>query len=145
MNNAPFFMDMITIYFALLPFLIFLSIKLVINGKEKEHIITQMMIFALTLVFVLWFEYSVRFVSGYSDFLLHTNVNKTFLTSFLFVHILIAVITFISWFYLLIKSAKAYKNKTDFRFHKPLAIKVTIGIFTTSLMGVLIYIMLFLY
>ncbi len=145
MRESPFFMDVITIYFALLPFLVFLSIKLAINNKIKEHIISQMMIFALTLVFVLWFEYSVRFVSGYSDFVLHTEVNKTFLTSFLLVHILIAIVTFISWFYLLVKSAKAYKNKMNFTFHKPLAIKVTLGIFTTSLMGVLIYYMLFIY
>lgn len=49
-TRAAFYMDLVTVYFALLPFLLAFSIRQAMVGNISLHYKSQMIIFALTLI-----------------------------------------------------------------------------------------------
>lgn len=144
---APFYMDLVTLYFALLPFLLIVGIMMAVRKKFELHYKMQLSTFLLTLVMVVVFEVGVRFSDGYSVFMQSANINETFIWIFLLVHVLIALVSVVAWSILVYSAVKEFKlGATPFvKSHKKLGMWVYAGMSITSFMGVLIYYFLFIY
>jgi putative membrane protein len=146
-TNAPFYMDVITCYFAILPFLMGSAIFMAIKKRYELHYKMQLFIFVCTFLIVGVFEIGVRISGGFSAFMEQSNVNATFMLIFLGVHILIALITVVLYSILVYSAIKKFRLKSVpiVVSHKKLGIFVFFGMSITSLMGVMIYYFLFLY
>ncbi|MGA1932397.1 DUF420 domain-containing protein [Arcobacter sp. YIC-464] len=146
-TKALLFMDVVTIYFGLLPFLLAYSIKLAINQKYKLHFLWQTIILAITLVMVLIFEIGVRFTGGFIEYAKDSTLSYDFLILFLLVHIVIAIFAVAGWLYLYISSYKLYKKSGFKEFstskHKKIGKAIFASLTLTSIMGISIYIFLF--
>ncbi|HIC44454.1 MAG TPA: DUF420 domain-containing protein [Sulfurimonas sp.] len=147
-TRAPMYLDIVGIFFGLLPFLMFFSIRYAVKGDIKKHLVSQATIFVLTLIFVVIFETGMRMAGGFRTYIENSPVNYTFFIAFLIVHVLVAIATFNLWSYQLITSVKAYR-KGELRVgtgqrHKKIAKILIIGIFITIAQGVGIYYFLFM-
>lgn len=91
-TRAAVYMDIVTLYFAILPFLLAFSIRQAVVGRIDLHYKSQMVILALTVVMVLIFEIGVRLGGGFVEYVKLSNVSYDFLLLFLAVHILIALL-----------------------------------------------------
>jgi putative membrane protein len=96
-TRAAMYMDVVTLYFALLPMLVAYAIRLAARGAYERHYRMQMVVLALTLVIVVIFEVGVRFGGGFLDYAETSGMNYGFLVVFLIVHILIAIATVAAW------------------------------------------------
>ena len=148
-TKAALYMDLATIYFAILPFLVFYSITFAIRKMYKKHYQSQIFILLLTIIMVLVFEVGVRMGGGYFEFMKHSSIPSGFMSVFLIIHIIIALATVVSWVYLIIKSLKDYRlhgaEAKFFKKHKKFARFVFAGICITSVMGCSVYIFLFIW
>ena len=147
-TRAPMYLDIVGVFFFLLPFMLFVSIRWAIKGEIKKHFISQVVIFVLTLIFVVVFEAGMRLAGGFQEYIKASPVPYNFFISFLIVHILVAIATFNLWSYQLITSVKAYRKGELVgdvaKKHKKLARILVIGIFVTIAQGVGIYYFLFM-
>ena len=146
-TNAPFYMDLVTSYFAILPFLLMAGIVMAMQKRLELHYKMQLSTFILTLVMVVIFEIGVRVSGGFSEFMKSANVNETFMFLFLLTHILIALASVVAWSILIYSAVKEFKlgAKPFVKSHKKLGMLVYAGMSVTSLMGVTIYYLLFIY
>ena len=64
-TKALIYMDIITIYFGLLPFLMASAIYMAIKKRYKLHYKMQLSIFIMTLIVVTLFEVGVRISGGF--------------------------------------------------------------------------------
>jgi putative membrane protein len=145
-TKAAFYMDIVTLYFAILPFLLLFSIYFAVKKEIKKHYTSQIIIYIMTIIMVLLFEIGVRFDGGYVKFLELSNVNETFMNIYLVVHIIIALLSVIAWSILLMSSYKSFKaHSLENKKHKKRAKIITLGLIITSFMGVNIYYLLFIY
>lgn len=147
-SDAPLFMDIVTTYFSFLPIFLLFAILLAKQKRYKLHILSQILIYSLSMSIVLFFEVSIRVYGGFSSFLENSNTNKEFFLIVLSIHILIALISLVSWSFLTIKTYITYKkegiNAKIFQKHKLKAILVFIGITLTSYSGTWMYYLLFI-
>jgi len=146
-TNAPFYMDLVTCYFAILPLLMGSAIFMAMKKRYELHYKMQLSIFLFTLFIVGLFEIGVRISGGFSAFMAQSHVNATFMLIFLGIHILIALITVVLYSILVYSAIKKFRLKSAsiVASHKKLGIFVFFGMSITSLMGVMIYYFLFLY
>lgn len=146
-TKALFFMDVVTIYFALLPFLLAFSISYAVKKEFKKHLISQGIILAITLVIVLVFEIGVRVSGGFVEYAKDSSISYDFLLIFLIIHIVIAIASVSGWLYLFISSIKEYKQNGLENFsntkHKKIGKAIFLSLTISSIMGVCIYIFLF--
>lgn len=143
-TSAPFFLDFITIYFAILPILLAISITFAIKGMVKTHFISQGIIIALTLLIVVTFEIGIRISGGFLEYSKNSNHSFDFLLIFLVIHIFIAIIAIAGWLYLFISSYKSYKKETfDTTKHRKIGTGIFFALTVSCIMGVYIYIFLF--
>ncbi len=148
-TNAPLYMDIVTIYFALLPFMLAGSIYAAIRKQIDLHYRSQIVIFFISVAMVLLFEVSVRIDGGFLEFSRQSSFSMTFLSIFLATHILIAVLSVILWVIVLYTSYREFHsdmNMSDFsRMHKRKTRLLFAGLTSTSIMGVMIYLFLFVW
>ena len=146
-TSAPFYMDFITVYFALLPIFMFLSIFLAMKKKYDMHFVSQLVLFVVTLVVVVLFEVGVRVSDGFIEFMKNAHVSYGFMITFLIVHVSIALASVVLWSALLYGAVKSYKleNNGVSASHKKVGQFVFLGISVASYMGVGVYYFLFLY
>lgn len=148
-TKALLFMDVVTIYFALLPFLLAFSIKYAIKKEFKKHFISQSVILATTLIIVLVFEVGVRLTGGFLEYAKTSSISYDFLVLFLIVHIIVAILAVAGWLFLFISSYKQYKkggfNSFSQTNHKKIAKAIFFSLTITSIMGVCIYLFLFVF
>jgi putative membrane protein len=146
-TTAPFYLDMITIYFAILPFLMFASISFVIKKRYNAHFISQLALFAVTLVVVVIFEVGVRISGGIVEFMKTANIPYWFMITFLIVHVTIALVSVVLWSALLYGAVRSYilEAKGVSKSHGKVGRFVFLGMTISSFMGVAIYYMLFIY
>ena len=146
-TRAPLFMDLVTIYFALLPFLVGYAIYLAVQGKHRAHFKWQATLFLITMVMVVIFEGGVRFGSGFNDFMQESNLSYGVVLSYLLLHIAIALVTVVIWGLTIYTSMKVYVREGHtspyFAKHKQKARWLYLGIVITSLMGCSMYPILF--
>ena len=148
-TRALMFMDMVTIYFAMMPFLVFMAIRFAIKGNYEAHYRTQAAVFVLTLIMVIIFEVGVRVKGGFTAYAQESSVSLTFMSIFLIIHIIIAIATVVGWAKLIINAGQSYRKDGreagSFVTHKKAGRLVFLGICITSLMGCMIYGFLFLF
>lgn len=146
-TDAPIYLDMVTVYFAILPFLLFGGIVFAINKNHEAHYKMQLSTYIFTLIMVIIFEIGMRMSGGFAKYMEDTTINETFMLGFLIFHILIALSSVVLWTILIYSAVKEYKLKHQpiVKSHKKLGMIVYGGITMTSFTGVLIYYFLFIY
>ncbi|MBA3027110.1 MAG: DUF420 domain-containing protein [Sulfurimonas sp.] len=146
-TSAPFYMDLVTLYFAILPLLMGSAIFVAVKKRYELHYKMQLSIFVLTLLVVGVFEVGVRISGGFSAFMEQSNANTTFMIIFLLIHILIALATVVLYSILIYSAIKQFRLKSApiVKSHKKLGMIVFFGMSITSFMGVMIYYLLFAY
>lgn len=147
-TNALLFMDIATIYFVLLPFLLLYSINFARKKEYKKHFLSQTLTLVLTLLVVLVFEIGVRLTGGFFEYVKSSSISYDFLLIFLIVHIIIAIFAVGGWLYLYISAYKEYKQNGFVNFkntnHKRIGEAIFVALTITAIMGVAIYIFLFI-
>lgn len=148
-TKAPLYLDVITIYFAVLPLALAASIYMAIRKQYVLHYRSQMVIFFISVVMVLLFEIGVRIDEGFLAFAKQSSFSMTFLSIFLAIHILIAVLSVILWVIVLYTSYREFHAETDredfAHRHKRKTYLLFSGLTITSGMGVMIYLFLFVW
>ena len=146
-THAPLYMDVITLYFALLPFMLGVGIFYAIKGKHDVHYKIQLGTFIFTLLVVVIFEVGVRISGGFSEFMQDSNANPSWMLIFLIIHIFVAIISVVVWSALIYGAVKHYKldHESLPKYHKKIGKLVFLGLTATSIMGVMIYYFLFIY
>lgn len=148
-TKAPFYIDIITIYFAFLPFLLAYSIYFAVKKELKKHFISQTIILAITLIIVVIFEIGIRISGGFLEYSQDSSLSYNFMLIFLIIHIIIAIGSVAGWLYLFISSYKSYK-KSGFKQivgskHKKIGKAIFLSLSISSIMGVCMYFFLFVY
>jgi putative membrane protein len=149
-TKAPFFMDLVTLIVALQPLLIGVAIAFARRKHYTWHAFAQIMIYLVSLVVVGYFEYGIRLLGGYEAFLQHTHVSHDYLFSVLILHIVIAVLTLGIWTSTLWRAYKESKRGgilpgVGSEAHRSAGIRTFVGISLTSLTGIWVYLLLFVY
>jgi len=148
-TKAPFFMDFVTLVVALLPLLVGIAISFAKHKKYKVHSTLQILIFIISILVVGYFEYGVRIGGGYETFVKNTNVSHDYLFIVLMIHIIISVVTLGIWastlFYAQRDSVQGFLPGNYSLAHKKAGIRTFIGIVLTSLTGIWVYLLLFLF
>jgi len=140
-TRAPFFMDVVTLIVALLPLLVAGAISLAKAKKYKLHAIAQVIIFIFSVVILVYFETGVRIGGGFDAFMDGSSVSHNYAFFVLIFHIIIAVLTLIIWFVTLIRA----KKFLSLGLHKMLGRISFVGILLTSLTGIWVYFILFIF
>jgi putative membrane protein len=148
-TKAPFFMDFVTIIVSLLPFLVGIAISFAKKRKYGLHGVTQILIFVVSILVVGYFEYGVRLGGGYEAFVQNTHVSHDYLFMVLIIHIVISVLTLGIWANTLFR---ARSDRSQGRLpgkysasHKKAGFRTFIGISLTSLTGIWVYLLLFIF
>ena len=145
-TNAPFYLDLVTVYFAILPFLLAFSIFLAVKKEYKKHFISQAIILFVTLLIVVFFEIGVRISGGFLEYSKYSDVPFDFMVIFLAIHIQIAIIAIAGWIYLFVSSYKNYKNNLlQTTKHKRVGKAIFVALTISSIMGICIYLFLFVF
>lgn len=144
-TRALFFMDMVTLYFAILPFLLGISIRQAVIGNITLHFRSQMVILFLTIVMVVIFELGVRISWGFIEYIKFSSISYDFFLMYLAVHILVALMSVGGWIYLMITSYKTYTKfgRDGMKQHRRMGKWIFASLTLTSLMGCSIYLFLF--
>jgi len=144
-TRALFFMDLVTLYFAILPFLLGLSIRQAVIGNITWHYRSQIVILFLTIVMVIIFELGVRISGGFIEYIKFSSISYDFFLIYLAVHIFVALMSVGGWIYLIITSYKTYKKQglEGMKQHRRMGKWIFGAITLTSVMGWSIYLFLF--
>lgn len=140
-------MDVMAIYFAILPFLFAITIYFAIKKNYKLHLQTQTILLTISLLVILYFEVSARVFGGFMMYADNSSFSFEFLVIYLVIHIIIATASLGGWLYLYIISLKAYRNN-DIKSiinskHKKIGKAIFAFMSLSSFMGVLLYLFLF--
>ena len=108
-NNIPIHMNVMVIFFSILPFIVLQSIYYAKNKRYKLHLISQGFVLILTILVLVYFEVMIRIDGGFFEFSKESNVSHDFLVKFLFFHIALSLIAAILWITLFFKSMVLYK------------------------------------
>lgn len=148
-TKAPFFMDFVTLIVAFLPFLVGVAISFAKHKKYDLHAKVQMFILVVSVVVVGYFEYGVRLGGGYETFVQNTHVSHNYLFAVLILHIFIAVLTLGIWvntiWHALSDSRQGGLPGNYSKIHKKAGIRTFVGIVLTSLTGIWVYLLLFMF
>lgn len=145
-TSAPFYLDLATVYFAILPFLLAFSIYFAVKKEYKKHFISQSIILGTTLTIIVIFEIGIRISGGFLEYSKYSNVSFDFMLVFLTIHILIAIAAVGGWLFLFVSSYKDYKNNLlDGKKHKKIGKTIFIALTISSIMGICIYTFLFVF
>ena len=145
-TSAPFYLDLATVYFAILPFLLAFSIYFAVKKEYKKHFISQAIILGTTLTIVVIFEIGIRISGGFLEYSKYSNISFDFMLIFLTIHILIAIAAVGGWLFLFISSYKNYKNNLlDGKKHRKIGKAIFVALTISSIMGICIYTFLFVF
>lgn len=149
-TRAPFFMDFVTLIVALLPLLVGVAISFAKKQKYELHGIVQTLIFVISIIVVGYFEYGVRLGGGYEYFVQNTHVSHDYLFIVLMIHIFISVITLGIWASTIFHARKDSKRGgvlpgPHSMSHKKAGLRTFVGIVLTSLTGIWVYLLLFVF
>ena len=147
-TRSPLFMDILTLYFALVPFLVGSSIYLAVKRRVLWHIYSQNAIFMMTLVMVVFFEIGVRVDGGFNAYMQESSFSYEAVLLYLLFHILFALVTMIAWGITIYSSYKAFRTEgihtSYFKKHRKRVRWVFLAIVINSLLGVSMYPILFM-
>lgn len=148
-TKAPFFMDVITLFFAVMPLMLLISVSFAKVKNYKLHFITQGFTLGLALLITVFFEVCVRISGGFLEWSKTANISYDFILTFLVIHIFIAILAVGGWLFLFISSYKKYKALGYEGFkntnHKKIGMSIFLALTISAAMGVYIYYALFIY
>jgi len=148
-TKAPFFMDFVMLIVALLPLLIGLGIVMARRDAWRVHRAYQWIIFVISVVVVGWFEYGVRVGGGFHSFVENSTLPKMLLWGVLIFHIVVSTLTIIWWVRTLVAAERAYHANNlpggHTLPHRRQGWWTAVGIFLTSLSGIWVYLLLFVF
>jgi len=140
-TRAPIFMDVVTLIVAVLPLLMMGIIMLARRKKYKLHAQLQWILFLVSVAVLTYFETGVRIGGGFESFMEGSHVQHDYAFVVLVFHIAISVITLIVWITtLLIAKKQLQLNK-----HKKAGKLTFLGVTLTSLTGIWVYLLMFVY
>ena len=140
-TRAPFFMDLVTLIVSLLPFLVAGAISLARYKKYKAHATVQKLIFSFSVIVLSYFEFGVRLSGGFTTFMQESSVSHNYAFIVLIFHIAISVITLIIWGTTIFMAKKQLQLKK----HKKAGFLTFAGVVATSLTGIWVYLLMFVY
>ena len=140
-TRAPFFMDVVTLIVAVLPLLVIGAILFAKNKKYKAHAYAQIVIFAVSVIVVGYFEYGVRLSGGFDAFMEGSLVPYTYAFIVLMIHIFIAIVTLFIW----AKTIFSARKQLELQEHKKSGIRTFVGVVLTSVTGIWVYLLMFVY
>ncbi|MCX6074202.1 MAG: DUF420 domain-containing protein [Campylobacterales bacterium] len=145
-TRAAFYMDVVTLYFAILPFLLAFSIRQAVVGNITLHYRSQIGILGLTLLMVILFEVGVRVEGGFIEYVKMSSVSYDFVLLFLAVHIFIALMAVGGWIFLIASSYRTYlaDGIKGMGKHRRMGKWIFAALTLTSVMGCSIYGFLFI-
>jgi hypothetical protein len=148
-EKAPLFMDIVSLYFFILPIIVISIHILLLKTNYPLYVKSQIGLFIATMLIVSFFEISIILESGFSTFLDTNSITYLYFISLLIFHIFIAIITIIGWIIMLIKNYDLYvKYKNNIIFKKK-NLKyyrlLLLGIILTSYSGNIMYFILFIF
>jgi len=148
-TKAPFFMDDSTLVVSLLPLLVLIAVWLIRKGYYELHRIYQIVIFTVSFVVVGWFEYGARVGGGFSSFIEHNSLPSYLIYTVLIFHIIVSTVAFIWWARTIYTGNRYYIHRDLPGVHSLKHIRdgkwAIFGICMTSLTGIWLYLMLFLF
>ncbi|WP_321777511.1 DUF420 domain-containing protein [Sulfurimonas sp.] len=140
-TRAPFFMDFVTLIVSLLPMLVASAIYLARKKKYKYHAYSQVFIFAFSVIVLTYFEIGVRMGGGFDFFMKESGVSHSYALIVLIFHIIISTITLVIWAVTIFMAKKQIQlNK-----HKKAGLITFGGVVMTSLTGIWVYFLMFVY
>ena len=140
-TRAPLFMDEVTLIVALLPILLYAAIKLAQKKHYKAHMLVQIFLYVTSIAVVLYFEAGVRAAGGFNAYEENSSVEHGYLFAVLVLHIAIALSTLIFWTFTVFSAKKEIKLGR----HKRDGLITFAGVTLTSLSGIWVYLLLFVY
>lgn len=140
-TRAPFFMDLVTLIVSILPLLIVLAISFAKNKQYKLHGYSQVVLFAVSVIVLFYFEYGVRIAGGFNAFMQESSVSHNYAFIVLVIHIIISLITLAVWSSTIFRAKKQLEART----HKRAGMITFVGIVATSLSGIWVYLLMFVY
>ncbi len=145
-TTAPFYMDAVTLYFAILPLLLGFGVYFALKKRYQLHFQWQMLTFVLTLVMVVVFEIGVRISGGFNAFMAQSNADYNMMLGLMVIHVLVALVSVVLWSALIYGAIKRYRIEKESLnvSHKKAGYWVFAGMSLTSIMGVMIYWFLFI-
>ena len=149
-TRAPLFMDITLLIVVLLPILIAIAITFAKKNRYKLHAITQIVIYVISVIIILYFEVGIRLAGGYKALLIQkTSISHNYLIGVLIFHIIVATITLILWSLLVVKSYLDYNEilllGSKKKIHKKIGLYTYFFIFLTAFSGIWVYLLLFVY
>jgi len=140
-TRAPFFMDVVTLIVALLPLLVASAIFLARVKRYKLHSYVQIFIFAFSVIVLGYFETGVRMMGGFDAFMQKSSVSYNYAFIVLIFHIAVSIITIIIWGMAIFMAKKLLRQNK----HKKIGIITFSGVVLTSLTGIWVYFLMFVY
>ncbi len=140
-TRAPFFMDLVTLIVAFLPFLVAGAISFARNKHYKIHSYLQIFIFAFSVIVLFYFEYGVRVVGGFDSFMKESHVSHDYAMFVLIFHIAISLVTIIIWAIAIFMAKKLLQLGK----HRRVGLFTFAGVVLTSLTGIWVYFLMFVY
>ena len=140
-TRAPIFMDVVTLIVSLLPFLMAGIIFLARAKKYKLHALLQKVLFIFSVAVLTYFETGVRMVGGFETFMKESGVEHNYAFVVLVIHIAISIITLIIWATTIFMAKKQLQLKK----HKQAGKLTFLGVTLTSLSGIWVYLLMFVY
>ncbi len=140
-TRAPFFMDLVTLIVSLLPLLVAIAIYFARNKKYKLHAYSQVFIFAFSVIVLTYFEIGVRMGGGFDFFMEESGVSHDYALIVLIFHIIVSTLTIIIWAITIFMAKKQLQLKK----HKKAGLITFLGVVMTSLTGIWVYFLMFVY
>lgn len=140
-TRAPFFMDLVTLIVSLLPFFVAIAISFAKNKHYKIHAYLQIFIFAFSVILLTYFEYGVRVSGGFNTFMQSSGVSHDYAFIILIFHIIVSVIALIVWGLTIFGVKKQLQSGK----HRKTGLVTFAGVILTSLTGIWVYFLMFVY
>ncbi|CAA6803353.1 MAG: Unknown protein [uncultured Campylobacterales bacterium] len=128
----------------ILPFALVFSFKLARKKKYLLHKYTQIGLFVVATLAVILLEVDIRFFHLNDAIEVSKYYGTTYLLVLFVIHLVFAFSSYILWIYMLIKSSKQYPKKFNFN-HKLYGMILFFDLLMTSVTGIWLYVLLFIY
>ena len=140
-TRAPIFMDVVTLIVAFLPLMMMGIISLARKKKYKLHARLQRVLFLVSFAVLTYFETGVRLGGGFDTFMQGSSVGHNYAFMVLIFHIAISIITLIIWVTTLLMA----KKQLQLHKHRQAGKLTFLGVVLTSLTGIWVYMLMFVY
>jgi putative membrane protein len=148
-NKIPLHMNVMVVFFSVLPFLVLLGISFAKKQKYKLHFISQGFVIVISVLVLLYFEIMIRLDGGFFEFAKQSSMSHDFLVKYLIFHVSIALIATILWIMIFVKSMILYQSgkleEIKQSNHKKMGIITFVFLLLSCVTGIFLYLFLFIF